>query len=289
MNALANLYRKDKAALLLAASQPNSKSTTTPRSVKNLLHKLCSMTDATLRTLWDAAGFDNHLCLAAVGGYGRGELYPYSDVDVLLLMPDGTSPEKDDALKAQIEKFIGSCWDTGLEIGSSVRTVTECVQEASADITVQTSLLEARFLVGSVKLFKTFQKHYAITLDPKAFFVAKTAEMRQRHAKFENTPYSLEPNCKESPGGMRDLQVVLWVAKAAGLGDSWESLGRKGLATEFEVKQLKRNEDALALIRTRLHLASKRREDRLVFDLQHAVAQSSVAYTHLTLPTICSV
>ncbi len=269
MNALANLYRKDKAALLLAAS-----STTTPRSVKTLLRKLCSMTDDTLRTLWEAAGFDNQLCLAAVGGYGRGELYPYSDVDVLLLMPDGTSPEKDEALKARIEKFIGSCWDTGLEIGSSVRTVTECVQEASADITVQTSLLEARFLVGSVKLFKTFQKHYAIALDPKAFFVAKTAEMRQRHAKFENTPYSLEPNCKESPGGMRDLQVVLWVAKAAGLGDSWESLGRKGLATEFEVKQLKRNEDALALIRTRLHLASKRREDRLVFDLQHTVAQS---------------
>jgi len=269
MNAQAHLYRKDKAALLLAASN-----TTTPRSVKNLLHKLCGMTDDTLRTLWDAAGFDHNLCLVAVGGYGRGELYPYSDVDVLLLMPDGTSPEKDDALKAQIEKFIGSCWDTGLEIGSSVRTVTECVQEASADITVQTSLLEARFLVGSVKLFKTFQKHYAMALDPQAFFVAKTAEMRQRHAKYENTPYSLEPNCKESPGGLRDLQVVLWVAKAAGLGTSWENLGRKGLATEFEVKQLKRNEDALALIRTRLHLAAKRREDRLVFDMQHAVAQS---------------
>ena len=269
MNALANLYRKDKAALLQAAS-----TSTTPRSVKNLLHKLCSMTDDTLRTLWEAAGFENGLCLVAVGGYGRGELYPYSDVDVLLLLPDGTSPEKDDALKAQIEKFIGSCWDTGLEIGSSVRTVTECVQEASGDITVQTSLLEARFLVGSVKLFKTFQKHYAQALDPKAFFVAKTAEMRQRHAKFENTPYSLEPNCKESPGGMRDLQVVLWVAKAAGLGTSWENLGRKGLATEFEVKQLKRNEDTLALIRTRLHLAAKRREDRLIFDLQHSVAQS---------------
>ncbi len=269
MNALANLYRKDKAALLLAAS-----SSTTARSVKTLLHKLCAMTDDNLRTLWDGAGFDNGMCLVAVGGYGRGELFPYSDVDVLLLMPDGTSPETDETLKSQIEKFIGSCWDTGLEIGSSVRTVTECVQESSADITVQTSLLEARFLVGSVKLFKTFQKHYAQALDPQAFFAAKTAEMRQRHAKFENTPYSLEPNCKESPGGMRDLQVVLWVAKAAGLGDSWESLGRKGLATEFEVKQLKRNDDALALIRTRLHLAAKRREDRLVFDLQHAVAQS---------------
>ncbi len=269
MNALANIYRKDKATLLLAAS-----SSTTPRSVKTLLHKLCSMTDDTLRTLWQAAGFDNNLCLAAVGGYGRGELYPYSDVDVLLLMPDGTSPEKDEALKAKIEQFIGSCWDTGLEIGSSVRSVTECVEEASADITVQTSLLEARFLVGSIQLFDAFQKHYAIALDPKAFFLAKTLEMNQRHTKYENTPYSLEPNCKESPGGLRDLQVLLWVAKAAGLGDSWDSLGRNGLATDFEVKQLKRNDDALALIRTRLHLAAKRREDRLVFDLQHAVAQS---------------
>jgi len=269
MNVKSHLYRQDKAALLLAAS-----SSTTPRSVKTLLRKLCSMTYDTLRTLWDAAGFDSQLCLAAVGGYGRGELYPYSDVDVLLLMPDGTSPENDEALKAQIEQFIGSCWDTGLEIGSSVRTVTECMQEASADITIQTSLLEARFIVGSVTLFKTFQKQYTHALDPKAFFLAKTAEMRQRHVKFENTPYSLEPNCKESPGGLRDLQVVLWVAKAAGLGDSWESLGQKGLATDFEVKQLKRNDHVLALIRTRLHLAAKRREDRLVFDLQHAVAQS---------------
>ncbi len=269
MNANAHLYRQDKAALLLAAS-----SSTTPRSVQTLLRKLCSMTDDTLRKLWHAAGFDNSVCLAAVGGYGRGELYPYSDVDVLLLMPDGTSPENDATLREKIEKFIGSCWDTGLEIGASVRTLHECVREATADITIQTSLLEARFLVGSVKLFKTFQKQYAQALDPKAFFLAKTAEMRQRHVKFENTPYALEPNCKESPGGLRDLQVVLWVAKAAGFGDSWESLGRKGLATDFEVKQLKRNDDALALIRTRLHLAAKRREDRLVFDLQHAVAQS---------------
>ena len=269
MNANAHLYRQDKAALLLAAS-----SSTTPRSVQTLLRKLCNMTDDTLRNLWDAAGFDNGVCLAAVGGYGRGELYPYSDVDVLLLMPDGTSPENDATLREKIEKFIGSCWDTGLEIGASVRTLRECVQEATADITIQTSLLEARFLVGSVKLFKTFQKQYAQALDPKAFFLAKTAEMRQRHVKFENTPYALEPNCKESPGGLRDLQVVLWVAKAAGFGDSWESLGRKGLVTDFEVKQLKRNDDALALIRTRLHLAAKRREDRLVFDLQHAVAQS---------------
>lgn len=255
MNALANLYRKDKAALLLDAS--NRAAST--RSVRGLLHKLCALTDDTLRKLWDAAGFDPSLCLVAVGGYGRGELYPYSDVDVLLLLPEDTSPEADEALKAKIESFIGSCWDTGLEIGSSVRNVNECIQESSADITVQTSLLEARLITGGVKLFKTFQKRYAQAMDPQAFFVAKTLEMNQRHTKFENTPYSLEPNCKESPGGLRDLQVVLWVAKAAGLGQSWDALERKGLATAFEAKQLKRNEDALALIRTRLHLAAKRR------------------------------
>jgi [protein-PII] uridylyltransferase len=270
MNALANLYRKDKAALLLDAS---NRSTAT-RSVRGLLHKLCSLTDDTLRKLWHNAGFDNSLCLAAVGGYGRGELYPYSDVDVLLLLPEGVSPEHDEVLKAKIEAFIGSCWDTGLEIGSSVRNVDECIQESSADITVQTSLLEARLVVGSSALFHTFQTRFDQAMDPQAFFVAKTLELRQRHTKFENTPYSLEPNAKESPGGLRDLQVILWVAKAAGLGNSWGELARKGLATPFEARQLKRNEDTLALIRTRLHLAAKRREDRLVFDLQHAVAQS---------------
>jgi [protein-PII] uridylyltransferase len=270
MNALANVYRKDKAAMLQdAAARPASL-----RGVRGLLQRLSHLTDDTLRQLWQNAGFDDGFCLVAVGGYGRGELYPYSDVDVLLLMPDGTSPESDDALKQKIEGFIGSCWDTGLEIGSSVRTVAECIQESSGDITIQTSLLESRLITGSVKLFKAFQKSYAQAMDPKAFFVAKTLEMRQRHLKFESTPYSLEPNCKESPGGFRDLQVVLWVAKAAGLGDSWDSLERKGLATAFEAKQLKRNEETLALIRTRLHLAAKRREDRLVFDLQHAVAQS---------------
>ena len=97
--------------------------------------------------------------------------------------------------------------------------------------------------------------------------------MRQRHTKFENTPYSLEPNCKESPGGLRDLQVILWVAKAAGFGKSWDELARNGLATPFEARQIKRNEALLSLIRARLHVIANRREDRLVFDLQTAVAE----------------
>ncbi len=232
------------------------------------------MTDASIKQIWQDTGFDKQLCLVAVGGYGRGALYPYSDVDVLLLMPSGVSAEENPVLKGQIERFISACWDNGLEIGSSVRNLEECIQESRADITVQTSLLEARRVVGNAALFKEFKKQYDAAMDAKAFFVAKTLELSQRHTKFENTPYSLEPNAKESPGGLRDLQIILWTARAAKFGDTWEALARNGLATPLEARQLKRNENTLALIRNRLHLIAKRREDRLVFDMQHGVAQS---------------
>ena len=244
------------------------------RGIHGMLRKLARHTDATLHRLWALAGFPPEACLVAAGGFGRGELFPHSDVDVVLLLPDDARVEDDPSLKAKIETFISNCWDSGLEIGSSVRTVADCVLEASKDVTVQTSMLEARLVTGSKKNFTRLQKELAALLDAKAFFVAKTLELRQRHNKFENTPYALEPNCKESPGGLRDLQVILWVARAAGLGKSWDELAKKGLATPFEVKQLKANEALLSLIRARLHLLSGRREDRLVFDLQTAVAES---------------
>jgi [protein-PII] uridylyltransferase len=129
-------------------------------------------------------------------------------------------------------------------------------------------------VTGNTHLFTEFQRQYMAVMDPQAFLVAKTLEMSQRHNKFENTPYALEPNCKESPGGLRDLQIILWVARAAGLGHSWDELARKGLATPLEARQIKRNEALLGLIRARLHLQAKRREDRLVFDLQTNVAES---------------
>ncbi|WP_411882243.1 [protein-PII] uridylyltransferase [Polaromonas sp. YR568] len=263
-------YKAGKAALLasLAASGASS------RGIHSLLQKLARHTDATLQTLWEHAGFPAAACLVAAGGFGRGELFPHSDVDVLLLLPDNADVDADPTLKAKVERFIGACWDVGLEIGSSVRTASGCVEEASKDVTVQTSLLEARLVAGAKKNFLQLQKRLAAVLDPQAFYVAKTLELRQRHNKFENTPYSLEPNCKESPGGLRDLQVILWVARAAGLGKSWDDLARNGLATAFEVRQIKANEALLSLIRARLHLIAGRREDRLVFDLQTAVAES---------------
>ena len=179
--------------------------------------------------LWDRAGMPAGAALLAVGGYGRGELFPHSDVDVLVLLPPASvrRPTTTAPTQAAIEGFITACWDIGLEIGSSVRTVDECVAEAERDVTVQTALLESRYLCGSRRVFTTFRHANTQAMDPKAFLRAKTLEMRQRHQKYEDTPYALEPNCKESPGGLRDLQVVIWVARAAGLGKNWSELAAK--------------------------------------------------------------
>jgi [protein-PII] uridylyltransferase len=238
------------------------------------LGRLAKLADKLLVQLWRNAGFEQGEALIAVGGYGRGELFPSSDVDVLVLLPNDVIAEESPDLKAKLEAFIGSCWDSGLEIGSSVRNLKDCIDESEKDITVKTSLLESRLLAGSLGLYQQFQQSYQEAMDPHAFFVAKTLELNQRHNKFENTPYSLEPNCKESPGGLRDLQIILWISRAAGLGHTWDDLAAKGLATALEVKQIKRNEAVLSLIRARLHLLAKRREDRLVFDLQHALADA---------------
>ena len=270
IGALRQRYRQDKTALFADLGEQGAST----RGVRRTLHQLARLTDDTLCQLWALAGFGPGFALVAAGGYGRAELFPNSDVDVLVLLPDGVKPEGDEVLKARLERFIGSCWDVGLEIGSSVRTIDDCVEEARRDVTVQTSLLECRLIVGTRSQYRALVRRLGEIMDPKAFFVAKTLEMRQRHNKFENTPYSLEPNCKESPGGLRDLQVILWVAKAAGLGRSWNELARRGLATPLEVRQIKANEALLSLIRARLHLLAHRREDRLVFDLQTAVAES---------------
>lgn len=270
LQSVRDVYRARKTTLLASLAADGGST----RNIKTFLHAFSRCADEALKGLWQQAGLPAGVALVAVGGFGRGELFPYSDVDVLLLMPDGIACEHDGALKQKVEAFIGYCWDAGLEIGSSVRTVEECVAQARGDVTVQTSLLESRLITGSRRLFLAFQDRFRAAIDPRAFFIAKTLEMRQRHTKFENTPYALEPNCKESPGGLRDLQVILWVANAAGFGKSWDELARSGLATAFEARQIKRNEALLSLIRARLHLVAQRREDRLVFDLQNAVAET---------------
>ncbi len=237
---------------------------------EKLLAKLRQNVDAALIRAWQAFDLPASAALVAVGGYGRGELFPCSDVDVLILLDSAP----DTALQGKLEELVQLFWDIGLEIGHSIRTIDECLTESAADITVQTALLEARLITGNRKLFQFLRDRYNAAINPQAFFEAKTLEMRQRHAKYEDTPYSLEPNCKESPGGLRDLQVILWVAKAAGLGDSWRKLAERGLITPTEARQLMQKERAFKDIRIRLHIHTGRREDRLVFDVQTPIAES---------------
>lgn len=265
-------FKADKEALIrhFEASRPTAPAAT------RLIRGIARHADNTVMDLWERCRMPTDAALLAVGGYGRGELFPHSDVDVLVLLPSGLpgniSAQAD--AKRAVEAFITACWDIGLEIGSSVRTVEECMAEAERDVTVRTALLESRFICGSRRGFNVFRRNNSQAMQPRSFLRAKVLEMRQRHQKFEDTPYSLEPNCKESPGGLRDLQLIIWVARAAGLGRNWTELAASGLATPFELKQLQRNEGLLKLIRTKLHLVAGRREDRLVFDLQNAVAES---------------
>ncbi len=207
-------------------------------------------------------------CLVAVGGYGRGELFPYSDIDILILIEREPRAHE----KEKLETLVGLFWDVGLEVGHSVRTIDDCLQAASVDITVQTSLLEARRVCGSPSLFGNLVATMQTQLDSEDFFEAKRLEQEHRHAKHQDTPYALEPNLKEAPGGLRDLQTIRWIASASGIGKRWRDLESHGLITRAEAFELGRNEELLKELRIRLHYLAGRREDRIVFDYQTALA-----------------
>jgi len=263
--------RAGKAALLeqFRAARPSAS------AARRLLRALARQVDAALAELWARSGMPADAALVAVGGYGRGELFPFSDVDIVVLLPpEPVAPAEPSAAQAAVERFVAGCWDSGIEIGAAARSVAQCLDEAARDLTVQTALLESRPVCGARRLHRELMQALDAALDPAAFLRAKSLEMRQRHVKYEGTPYALEPNCKESPGGLRDLQVVIWVARAARLGRTWGELAARGLITSFEATQLAKHQGTLELIRAHLHLVAGRREDRLVFDLQTAVAES---------------
>ncbi|HKQ23873.1 MAG TPA: [protein-PII] uridylyltransferase [Burkholderiales bacterium] len=227
------------------------------------------LVDGMLKTIWSETSQSEELALIAVGGYGRGTLYPYSDVDVLVLLPD----EASEAARSGVEELVGVLWDIGLEIGHSVRTIAGCSEEAKRDVTVQTTLLESRLIAGNRKLYSRFVKTIEEGLDVPYFVEAKRLEQQQRHTRFNDTAYNLEPNLKESPGGLRDLHNILWISRAARLGRSWGDLTKQRILTREEARQLKRHESTLAELRVRLHYLASRREDRLLFDFQSALAQ----------------
>src|SRR5216110_703810 len=178
--------------------------------VEHLVHARAALIDAALREAWRRHCAAQAGTLVAVGGYGRGELHPASDVDILILT-------KKAAAKAApfIESFVRFLWDIGLEIGHSVRTVRECFREAKGDVTVATNLMETRLLAGDAALFKKMRKLTGPRkIWPAAkFFAAKREEQTQRHLRFDDTAYNLEPNIKEGPGGLRDIQTISWVVQ----------------------------------------------------------------------------
>lgn len=236
---------------------------------EHLLRRLSTYTDHCLSELYALQALPAQSCLVAVGGYGRQELYPYSDVDILILLQH--NPTSADALL--IEAFIAALWDTGLKVATSVRTITQCLEAAETDIATQTAQLEARFIIGTECLFVALQTELQQQLNPKRFFEAKLVEMHQRHRHYQNTPYALEPNCKESPGALRDLQVLLWVAKAIGLGQTWREIAQSELLSKAEVRALNQATLAFMRLRIELHLLNGRAEDRLLFEYQPALAR----------------
>ncbi|MGA8007188.1 MAG: [protein-PII] uridylyltransferase [Burkholderiales bacterium] len=233
-----------------------------------LLHGHSKLVDRTIKAIWRDSQPAAGAALLATGGYGRAELFPFSDIDVLILLAREPSPDE----RSRLESLVGQLWDVGLEAGHSVRTIAACLEAAEADITVRTTLLEARFLAGSRTLYRKLDAALHQAFDPASFFKAKKLEQEQRHAKHQDTPYSLEPNLKEAPGGLRDLHVIQWIARAAGIGNGWRDLETHGLIQHDEMRQLSRSESVLQNLRIRLHYLAGRREDRLVFDLQNALA-----------------
>ena len=242
------------------------------RRPRRLLAAQARLTDRVLRGLWAEIVPPPGCALVAVGGYGRGELFPHSDVDVVILLPRPLS-DLDGTTAARIERFVGLLWDTGLEIGHSVRTVDECAAKMEGDAVIRTSLLERRLLAGPRALYMRFVHRFAATLDVRSFYGAKVLEQQQRHLRYQDTAYNLEPNLKESPGGRRDLQTILWIARAAGFGHTWRDLAAHGLMTAVEARELTRHETLVDDLRIRLHFLAGRREDRLVFDVQTALAR----------------
>jgi len=224
--------------------------------------------DAHVIEVWRTLGLPPEVALVAVGGYGRGELYPKSDIDLLVLLPKDADAE----LEQRLQTLVGNLWDIGLEVGHSVRTIAQCIQESS-DVTVQTNLLEGRLLIGSTALFKALQTELSANLDPCAFYNAKQQEQVQRHTRFIDTDFNLEPNLKESPGGLRDLQTVIWISRASGFGHTWQALAKAALITPSEAKQAAHHERFLQDLRIRLHYLSGRHDDRVVFEYQTPLAE----------------
>lgn len=239
--------------------------------IKQLLYKRAWFIDQLLIEAWRAFVNDDNLALVAVGGYGRGELHPYSDIDIMILC--GVKPKTSN--QKQIETYITFLWDVGFNVGHSVRTIKDCYKESRADVTIATNLMESRLVIGNRNLYNEMNE---ITgpkniWSPRKFFQAKLAEQVARHQKYDDTDYKLEPNIKEGPGGLRDIQTIDWVAKRHFGANRLSQLVDHGFLTPSEYDALAAGRAFLWQVRFALHIMTGRREDRLLFDHQRNVAK----------------
>jgi [protein-PII] uridylyltransferase len=239
--------------------------------IRQLVAERATFTDMLLHYAWHQYAWDDDVSLIAVGGYGRGELHPHSDIDILILLDNQAENKYAD----ELQDFITFLWDIGLEIGSSVRTLDQCVALAEQDITVATNVLEARRIAGNDRLRDQLQ----VQTGPdhmwpvSSFFNAKWEEQKQRHVKHNNTEYNLEPNIKNSPGGLRDLQMINWVAKRYFGVQTLVELEGKDFFTEHEFAIMRRSEEFLWRVRYALHMVAGRAEERLLFEYQRELAR----------------
>jgi len=230
--------------------------------------------DRVLHYAWrlhaDSLG-DARAALVAVGGYGRGELHPWSDIDLMILL----DKDEYDQVREFVESFLSFLWDIGLEVGHSVRSLADCVKAARQDITVATNIMEARHLEGDGDLVETMRARTGPDRiwKPNDFFRAKLAEQQARHLKYDDSAYDLEPNMKEGPGGLRDLQTVVWVLKRRYGITELRQLVDNDYLTDTEYRQLIRGRNFLWKLRIGLHYTAGRSEDRLLFDHQRVLAE----------------
>ena len=241
--------------------------------VRALVRSRADTVDTVLRLIWNRYPFarSEDIALIAVGGYGRGELHPHSDIDLLILTREGMAPEWQDDLGA----FITLLWDLKLDIGHSVRSMDESISAAREDISILTNLLETRTIAGpdSLRQALSEQAYSDEVSSDKAYFVAKREEQQQRHKKYGDTEYNLEPNVKGSPGALRDIQTIGWITKRHFGLQSIADLTRFSILTEEEHQILHEGETFLWRLRYGLQLIADRNENRLLFDHQRALAQ----------------